>query len=299
MADVLLLPSELAIVKQRLIYVSSSSNAHEILQVFSSNNVASLPVWDEERKCWLGIIDMLDVIWAHGMLDWSATTLDMRELFDRFQKNGSTARTIVDQSPRSKRVIFICPGESLLSAMHYLTESHRILIGPKNATEPSKFHLLSQMDIVRQLAKSDLGIYSQRKIEELFPPKDVCHVLEDDIARDAFQIMFEKNLGALAVVNKEGILTATLSTTDLKSLNFDTIGNIMLPVKSFLLAAYGMKPAVPIVAKPHAHLEDLLPKLLIAKVHRVWTTNSAERPTGVITLSDIIKLLTGSPPVSS
>jgi len=296
--DSFLLPSELAVVKQQLVYVSSKLKTNEILHCLQSNNVLSLPVWEEEEKRWIGIIDMLDIISAHGMLDWSSTTLDLRDSFDKFKNSTITAGQIVSRSPRNQHLIIVCHGESLLNSMQHLTESHRILISGSESNSPSSFYLLCQMDIVRQLAKTDLGVYGARKIEELFPPKNILSVREDDLARDAFQLMYEKKLGALAVVDKNDVLITTLSSSDLKTIGADTIGNILLPVNKFLTMSHGSKPPVPIVAKPADHLELILAKILIAKIHRVWVTNSAEQPTGVITLTDILKLLTSAPPVS-
>jgi len=298
MADSFLLPSDLVVGKQDLIYASSKCQTQELLQMLHRHRIVAMPVWDDEGKRWIGIIDMLDIVGAHRMLDWSSTTLDLRELFVKFKASTISAGEVVKSSSRSQHLIIVCPGESLLNSMQYLTENHRILIGPKNSAEPKSFRLLSQMDIARELAKTDLGENGKRKIEELFPPKAVYSVKEDDIARDAFEQMYERNLSALAVVDKNGILVTNLSSSDLKTLDEDNIGNITLKVNQFLLAAHGVKPAVPIVSKPGDHLEDILPKLLIAQVHRVWITDSVERPIGVVSLTDITKLLTSSPPMA-
>jgi len=284
--------------KQHLIYASSKLRTPELMQLLQSNRIIAVPVWDEQGKRWIGIIDMLDIVGAHGMLDWSSTTLDLRELFAKFRGSTMSAGEIIKLSPRNQHLIIVCPGESLLNSMQYLTENHRILIGPRNSAEPKSFRLLSQMDIARELAKTDLGANGKRKIEELFPSKAVYSIKEDDIARDAFEQMYKRNLSALAVVDQNGILVTNLSSSDLKTLDADNIGNIMLKVNQFLVAAHGVKPAVPIVCKPADHLEDILPKLLIAQVHRVWITNSVEHPVGVVSLTDITKQLTSSPPMA-
>jgi len=297
MADFLLLPSELAVGKQKLIYALAKNTTKELLRILQSNSVVSVPVWDDQEKRWIGLIDMLDIVAAHNMLDWSATTVDLQELFKTFGTSSMMAREIISKSPRTtKHLIIVCSGEPLINSMQYLTENHKILIGPQNGTDPKAFYLLSQMDIVRQLAKVDLGPHAKRKIEELIHQKNICSVTENDIAKDAFETMHNNHLRALAVVDSKGILTANISISDLKALDGDNIGNIMLKVKAFLTSAHGEKPAVPIVCKPMDNLEQILPKILIAKVHRVWLTNSAEEPIGVVSLTDIIKLLTTEAP---
>jgi len=291
MAEFLFLPVDLWLQRKELIFAFSHSNLKELLQIFQRTSISSLPIWGNEQKKWIGIIDMLDIIEAHNLLSSTSNLVDFQQLLQGFGCSNLTAEQIVKKSPRSQNLIVVCPGESLITSMKYLTEIHKILIGPNNSSDPKSFCLLTQMDIVKQLSKMDLED-RKRKIEEIFPfTKVIYSIKEDDIARNAFQLMYKRKLGALAIVNNCDTLISNISTSDLKMLDSDNIGNIILQVKQFLEIVHGEKAAVPVVCKPLDRLEDILSKILIAKIHRIWITNSAEQPIGVITLTDIIKFL--------
>lgn len=285
------MPVDLWLQRKELIFAFSHSNLKELLQIFQRTSISSLPIWGNEQKKWIGIIDMLDIIEAHNLLSSTSNLVDFQQLLQGFGCSNLTAEQIVKKSPRSQNLIVVCPGESLITSMKYLTEIHKILIGPNNSSDPKSFCLLTQMDIVKQLSKMDLED-RKRKIEEIFPfTKVIYSIKEDDIARNAFQLMYKRKLGALAIVNNCDTLISNISTSDLKMLDSDNIGNIILQVKQFLEIVHGEKAAVPVVCKPLDRLEDILSKILIAKIHRIWITNSAEQPIGVITLTDIIKFL--------
>jgi len=154
------------------------------------------------------------------------------------------------------------------------------------------------MDVARYLVKKDLGTKGKQKIGEVQISK-VHSINESMKAWEAFDTMYKYEVNALAVVTEDDTLVTAISTTDLKSINEEHIGNIMLRVIKFLNFSLGEKPPVPITCKTLDHIEDVLPKMVIAKVHQVWMTDSAEHPDGVVTMTDIIKLLVGPPTVNT
>jgi len=111
--------------------------------------------------------------------------------------------------------------------------------------------------------------------------------------------MFQKKLSGLPILDEKGSIIATITTSDLKGISNENIGNTMLPVLEFLQKTNGEKAAVPITCRWTDNLETILPKMTVANIHRVWITNAAQQPVGVVSLTDAIEVLTGEPPITS
>jgi len=149
------------------------------------------------------------------------------------------------------------------------------------------------MDIIKYLSRSvNLGSKGKLRLEEMGLVNPLGNTLvsvpKDTKASRAFSIMFEEKLTGLPILDEKGILIATITVTDLKGISNENIGNINLPVLEFLQKTNGAKAAVPITCRWTDNLEDILPKMTLAKIHRVWITNAAQQPIGVVSLTDAI-----------
>jgi CBS domain-containing protein len=145
-----------------------------------------------------------------------------------------------------------------------------------------------------------------RRIEEIGlvnPLGDpIVSLPSTDRTVDGFLKMFKTEVNAVAVVDDQGKLIANLSASDLGGLSTKTIHTLSLPPLQFLELAHSRnfvelsltsssdkKPAVPVTCSPETHLTEVVEKLIGAKIHRVWVVDSAQRPIGVVTLTDILK----------
>jgi CBS domain-containing protein len=301
----MILPGELIAGKNDLVYVTSITSVHDLVNLLNRENILSVPVYDEDEEKFIGIVDMLDVFGTTetGFVK-SSGEINYEDLYNRFTYGLETVGEVVARSPRSQRIIVLSSGESIANAMGELRENHRILVETwDEKTGKKAFRMLSQMDLVRYLIKEDLGENEKLKIEELGLVNPVggkvISMNRNSRACDAFVKMFEQNLSAVAIVDDEGILVANLSSSDLKGTNQENIGNVVLPISEFVKMTYGEKAAVPITCKPMDNLGSILPKMIIAKVHRLWVTNSAEHPIGIVTQTDIINCLLRTPTKTS
>jgi len=269
-------------------------------------NISSVPVFSEDKQIYVGLVDMLDVmgVTALGIKDENSI-LDYHELYNKFAFSVDTVGEIIAQSHRSRNIVILDVGESIQSAMDVLGENHRLLIRTRDVnTGKNTFKLLSQMDIVKYLSKNiNLGSKGNMRLEQLGLANplgsEVITVSKHTKATNAFNIIYREQIGAVAVVDDDGVLLANLSISDLMGISDQNIGNVMLPVLEFLQKTNGERPAVPVTCKATDHLEDILPKILTAHVHRLWVTNSAQKAIGVITLTDIINVVLRDPPTTA
>mmetsp|Transcript_20568 Transcript_20568/g.48999 ORF Transcript_20568/g.48999 Transcript_20568/m.48999 type:complete len:113 (+) Transcript_20568:188-526(+) len=101
--------------------------------------------------------------------------------------------------------------------------------------------------------------------------------------------MVQHEVNAVPVVAEDGTLAGNLSAADLRGVNVAHIEQIDKPILEFLTAVNeGKRPEVVKVTETATLLETM--QLLITNsIHRVWIVDGADKPVGVVTLSDIMR----------
>jgi 5'-AMP-activated protein kinase regulatory gamma subunit len=102
-------------------------------------------------------------------------------------------------------------------------------------------------------------------------------------------MMLNKELSALPVVDNEGKLIETLSTSDFHFINLDNFKDVLLPVKDFLEKRRFEYKQTLITVFPDQRLFNVVDSILMTGVHRVWVVDKNHKPIGVISLTDIMK----------
>ena len=99
-------------------------------------------------------------------------------------------------------------------------------------------------------------------------------------------------VNAVAVVDDKGSIVANLSSTDVRGMKSEELCLVRKPVLEYLKARNPTGKLVhPVTCTPRALLKDVILQLSTAKIHRVWVVDSAMKPVGVVTLSDICRVL--------
>jgi len=102
--------------------------------------------------------------------------------------------------------------------------------------------------------------------------------------------MRNRSVNGVAVVDSQGVIVHNFSSSDLLYLTEDNFHLLALSVNDFLFRLYGYtKP--PVVCRRDDKLENLLLKFSTYGVHRVFIVDNTNRPTGVITLTDLMRYL--------
>jgi len=115
--------------------------------------------------------------------------------------------------------------------------------------------------------------------------------IKDDVATvDVLRYMKLLKVSGVAVVDKNGLLIANFSATDLVGLNEENFPLLALNAKDFLLRMYGF-PKAPVYCRATDTVETIMLKFSVHKVHRLYVVNDTMQPTGVITLTDVMQFL--------
>ena len=189
-------------------------------------------------------------------------------------------------------------------------------------------NIISQSDIIAYLASraSDLGPIASESIESLKLAKPNVECVEPQVsAIRAMQIMKEKGVSSLGVLNHEGKIIGNFSASDFRSLQSEHFGSLALPLAEFLALSHRTEfvwhsehrasdAAHKFVTdpirrnRPHVAGEEvgqalclvtssetlgsLLVKFATQRVHRVYVVDHEEKPQGIITLTDVLSKVT-------
>jgi len=288
---------ELIFDKTELIQVDSDARIEEVAKILKEKNILAVPVFDNVKNSYIGIVDVLDMV---GYTVWGTAFASKQPDigFAKFEFSTDTIGEVVANSARAKRLLVYEPTDTLDKLMRDLSYfDHRALVSAKDdRTGKHTYRLISQTDILKYLWKNSKNIEPrvlQAKLQELglVNPRgsNVYSISSTDKALNGFKQMFAHMVPAVAVVGEGKKIIATLSASDLRGITSEKLENIISPIMDFLNSQNGEKPAVPVTVSSTSTLEEAILKCITAKIHRVWVVNSAQEPIGVVSFSDMIK----------
>lgn len=153
--------------------------------------------------------------------------------------------------------------------------------------------IVTQSHMIRLIFRNSSRFpITQKKISDLkIGNKGVVTVRVDQKAIEAFNVIEEKKVTGLGVVDAHGKLIGNISATDMRNIgqNAELISRVFHPVDEFL--QYGNKGSSPLVChtcSPHDTLAQVLDTLVTTRSHRIYVQDQDASPLGVISLGDIL-----------
>jgi len=152
-------------------------------------------------------------------------------------------------------------------------------------------NILSQSDVVKYLSTNLqlLGENANRSIRSLkMISNDKLIVAESDqSAISAFKLLAQNLVSAVPLVDKNGVLSGTLSLSDLKLLHED-LSPLLLTASQYK----AIKEPIPsIVCTPETALGSILTILAESNVHRVWVVDEENKPISVVSITNVCEFL--------
>jgi len=161
------------------------------------------------------------------------------------------------------------------------------------AVSHTQARLLTQTDVVKFLYEKDITnpfrVQTVQELNLLHWGSKVAKVDHSATALTGFRYIYREQVGAIAVTDNDGKIVGTLSASDVRFLSESHLQDLFLPVLEFL-AKYGLSNRTTIHVTTASTLEETMKVILEGKVHRAWVCDKAMKVTGVITMSDIIRL---------
>eukprot|EP01099_Mayorella_cantabrigiensis_P000895 TRINITY_DN1381_c0_g1_i1.p1 TRINITY_DN1381_c0_g1~~TRINITY_DN1381_c0_g1_i1.p1 ORF type:complete len:201 (-),score=38.48 TRINITY_DN1381_c0_g1_i1:147-749(-) len=116
-------------------------------------------------------------------------------------------------------------------------------------------------------------------------------------AINAFHKMKESKVGAVAVIDETGDLVSNLSARDLramKTFNYYMFSTLFKSVREFIsiVRQEELKTRVPAIScVPTDSVSSTLRRLVGIRVHQLWIKDSHNKPTGVVSTTDLLAFL--------
>jgi CBS domain-containing protein len=281
-----------------LVYVEPTILFSKAFEILVNKNVLSVPViknFDDETQDLVGLLDVIDickyVLLVSKSLKSHSTDEEVKEMQRRIQ-NASVRQ--IREGIRGSVCIPI-PESANISELYPLLaeyELHRVPVIDNNGKVD---RIISQSDLVKHFERTiDTQTSSKTLLQLKFTEKPVKSVTTENTVYDAFRTIVQERISAVAVVDLSGKLVGNISASDIRSIGFtaDSLKRLLWSVGKFLenKQVEYQSPKEVVCVKPTSKLSEVLQLLNSRGLHRVYLVNDAQIPTGIIALTDILKL---------
>jgi len=294
----------------KVITILSGMSIEEGLSVLSTNKILSAPVLDNTTGEILGLVDMLDLVtfvlsqyqnsnfikisYNKGedvQTIWKTWCQDRDELQSRGSRLTKQPITSCMNISMSNPMCSVNHDSSLTQLLFLFRKGvHRVVVVNKNG-EP--VNIASQSNLIRLLAKNihRFGKIAQATIQSIGIGIGSCITINETAeAVHAFHLLKLNAVSAVGIVNSSGTLLANLSVSDLRGLDSSNFDRLSMPVMDYL-QKYTETLIPPLTCTLSTTFETVILKLAATGAHRLWNVDEYGRPIGIISLTDVMKLL--------
>jgi len=286
--------------KRWLITVSKDDSVSKVLEVLNQYNITSAPVYDPKTKQFITMATTMDLVaflafdtyfkrhkkeqikFEVHLPDLSRPIIDVLTQRGRAEYHGPSLSITIDEHSTLRQVLEI-----------FSTGAHRVMVG---SGSPDGVKVLSQVDVVLYLLEKydslpasckqsllQLGLATDNRIVN-----KIVSMSYMNTALEGFRKIYRQGVSAVAILDDEDRLVGTLSSSDVRGLKIDQLNNVLEPVVSYLQKKYG-QTRQNIVVNPNEGIKQVMEKIILGKVHRVWVVDPAGRPMACVTCTDVIK----------
>mmetsp|Transcript_2306 Transcript_2306/g.6418 ORF Transcript_2306/g.6418 Transcript_2306/m.6418 type:complete len:331 (+) Transcript_2306:104-1096(+) len=278
--------------------VDRKDSIKDALALFQKHRIQSLPVHNPVKQAHVAFLDVLDImVFTLGIIqDVKAGTVTKEQAQEKWGK--ATCGELADCSGRDP---FSPVGlrTSVFSAIQKFVKwkAHRLpIIDP----EGELIHLLSQFRVIEYLEEHvGASPIASRTVGDLkLGYKDgVYSIKETQTVAEGFQVINEKKVYGIAVLNGEGRIVGNLSASDIRrvvkdgALDFDVLA---LSVSSFIKAGIQSDDRTiegVVCVQASTTVEEVTMKFVVTKVHRLYVIDENERLLGIISTIDLLTQL--------
>jgi CBS domain-containing protein len=291
--------------RKNLVLVNSNQPIDRALSRINTHNIHSLPVVNANSNSGavLGVIDILDII--------SALSESWDNNSTRAQRREKLVTPISDLLSRKAHppTYLMSVYTSIHEAFREFAQSklNRVLIVERRLEKtviqqekPEEFVLgiLTQSDLIRFVAENIMWIKKEKVFQATLRQLNLGQrkpiiVPPTTLAYQAFQEI-HRNEGreGVALVDNNGRLIANISASNIKGMTRANIQLLFRPLTDFL--GRDRKRGwwqLPICTTLDTTLENIILQFVGTKVHRMYIVDNDGRPTGEVSLFDVIEQL--------
>lgn len=272
-----------------VVRLEPTSCVKEALKTFNAQKVLSCPIARSlQGGDVYGFLDLFDLLsylldlWEENQ---NATTDTISSLGEKFLNHNVS--DLIDRSDNDVYAAVIGGEQAHRLIRLFGLGVHRVAMLDLQGNLTS---IISQSDVVKYLHANIhlLGEKANKPVKDLnMVSADKLVVVESDqSAISAFKVLASNLVSAVPIVDKQGILSGTLSVSDLKLLK-DDLSPLLLSTSQ-----YKAKEAIPnITCTTSTTIGSVISMLANSNVHRVWVVDEQEKPISVISITNVCEFL--------
>ncbi|CAG8459103.1 7341_t:CDS:2 [Ambispora gerdemannii] len=286
--------------KSTLIAARPVITVREALKMLATHNITSLPIYSHTSNKIVNIVNLSDIL---NYIIKEAVADEKHPIAMNSEKVINLDNTIeavmtLDVDRESYRIYVSDAHEGLKKTLEAFSKGihHSLVIDYTEKTPP---YILTQTDIVRYIhshPESVPGISFDASLQSLglgLRDHEVVAGYVNESALNVYRRMAEKNLMGIPILDSDDNLILSLSVSDLRGMNYQSIDNLILPVREFLTTIPNNENVFhPITATRQSTLREVLDLIVKNHIHRIWIVDESRKILDVLTLSDIIGFLT-------
>jgi len=294
-----------------IVWVSSTCNLEDTLQLLKIHKILSLPVVDLPKNECIGTVDVMDIT-LYLVATFPSVDSITYEALNRMEWAGRKflVDTTVGQviafsktwNPSDLPNYPVKITTSLVQLLEIFSFGvHRV---PVISDDNKVINFISQTDLLRFFSENlyllgERGI-GKKTLDELgIGRTSVYFVRSDAMTLLTLSVISAKKVSALPVLDKDtGKLVATFSASDLRGMGPEDLPHLLQPLLQFL-ATHNLKSLYPLTCKVTDTFEYVMCKLAATKVHRVWVVDDNLQLVGVVSLTDVMYPFLGVEPMQA
>eukprot|EP00056_Hartaetosiga_gracilis_P014443 m.240593 g.240593 ORF g.240593 m.240593 type:complete len:321 (+) comp15498_c0_seq1:88-1050(+) len=283
-----------------IITVSESDTLLHAVQELSKNDILCAPVLSEDGVI-TGVIDMSSIL--HTILHPLSTLKGVKTVLEDIV----ALDTLSQQTIESKPSLYLVEEIRLLSESSNLFDACKLL-GTLNyhrviVVDDSNVivNMITQSAVIRVLANNTdkFPDIADKNLEELHlnTPSTIVSCPSTCITLAAFEHMETNEVSAIPVLDSSKRILGNLSVRNLRELitNSRCYSTLKRPVTEFLAAIVPdtardeMYPAIS--CHPTSQLQDVIAKMAVSRIHRIYLQDKEDNLLRVVSLSDVLAVL--------
>jgi len=276
--------------KTEVVALSLESKLPEAFKLLVKENILSAPVVAKDREA-VFVLDMLEIC-IFITNEFNNCVSDEEHLNAQRTLQQTTVEEILEKSERvtSWPVPETANLGDVLQALSTL-KVHRV---PVISNTGKLVSVVSQSAVVKLLwaNMAEIGIGDKTLSELGFAKKDLYTIYERHPVKDAFALLSEKEVSAVAVVDAHGKIVGNISCRDLRSIGPNTTlsHRLDLSIVKFLelMQLEFQAPKQVVTATLSTKFKTVMDLLVMENLHRVWLVDEKSRPISVVSLRDVL-----------
>uniref|UniRef100_A0A6B2L9P8 CBS domain-containing protein n=1 Tax=Arcella intermedia TaxID=1963864 RepID=A0A6B2L9P8_9EUKA len=297
---------------QQILYVTPNTTLRNAIEVLAKNKILAVPVRAEEDVNYIGWFSIINAVSfilnvyseSSDVEDpgvWTTWCKDIDTLTHRgVQLGDKTVEEAMDKT-------WIAPVSAVGSVFElidsvFTTKKHIHRVCVCNDENDNYVRaIVTQSDVIQFLYKNalekkilghlgNLRVGEMPKLRKHFETESPISMSVNALAIHAFWLINFHHVHGVAIVEPSGKLIANLSASDIKGLSSGSLpfSSLLLPLKEFMVKS---KLSTPITATLDNTFFEIVQKLAVNRIHRLWLVDYHGKPTGVITLTAIMQFI--------